>query len=89
MVVLTSATWPSSATLICTGRVTSQTRFQRIAELADVVIIDEAHHFRNPGTRGSDNGRGPSRYYRLYDLLDNVVRPKTLFMLTATQSTTG
>ena len=59
-------------------------RFQRIAELADVVIIDEAHHFRNPGTRGSENGREPSRYYRLYDLLDNVVRPKTLFMLTAT-----
>ncbi len=59
-------------------------RFQRIAELADVVVIDEAHHFRNPGTRGSDNGREPSRYYRLYDLLDNVVRPKTLFMLTAT-----
>ncbi len=26
----------------------------------------------------------PSRYYRLYDLLDNAVRPKTLFMLTAT-----
>ena len=59
-------------------------RFQRIAELADVVIIDEAHHFRNPGTRGSDDGREPSRYYRLYDLLDNVVRPKTLFMITAT-----
>ena len=59
-------------------------RFHRIAELADVVIIDEAHHFRNPGTRGGDNGREPSRYYRLYDLLDNVVRPKTLFMLTAT-----
>ncbi len=59
-------------------------RFQRIAELADVVIIDEAHHFRNPGSRGSDNGREPSRYYRLYDLLDNSVRRKTLFMLTAT-----
>ena len=59
-------------------------RFQRIAELADVVIIDEAHHFRNPGTRGSDNGKEPSRYYHLYDLLDNTVRPKTLFMLTAT-----
>ena len=59
-------------------------RLQRIAELADVVIIDEAHHFRNPGTRGGENGREPSRYYRLYDLLDNVVRPKTLFMLTAT-----
>ena len=59
-------------------------RFQRIAELADVVIIDEAHHFRNPGTRGSDNGKEPSRYYRLYDLLDTTARPKTLFMLTAT-----
>ena len=59
-------------------------RFQRIAELADVVIIDEAHHFRNPGARGSDNGREPSRYYRMYDLLDDAVRPKTVFMLTAT-----
>ena len=59
-------------------------RFQRIAELADVVIIDEAHHFRNPGARGSDHGREPSRYYRLYDLLDDAVRPKTVFMLTAT-----
>ena len=27
-------------------------RFRRIAELADAVIIDEAHHFRNPGRRG-------------------------------------
>ena len=59
-------------------------RFKRIAELADVVIIDEAHHFRNPGTRGSENGKEPSRYYRLYDMLDNSVRQKTLFMLTAT-----
>ena len=58
-------------------------RFRRIAELADTVIIDEAHHFRNPGTR-SDDHREPSRYYRLYDLLDNKDRPKTLFMLTAT-----
>ena len=59
-------------------------RFKRITELADVVIIDEAHHFRNPGTRGSDNGKEPSRYYRLYDLLDSTLRPKTVFMLTAT-----
>ena len=59
-------------------------RFRRIADLADVVIIDEAHHFRNPGRRGDDNGREPSRYYRLYDLLDDKVRSKTLFMLTAT-----
>jgi superfamily II DNA or RNA helicase len=59
-------------------------RFRRIAELADVVIIDEAHHFRNPGRRGNDDHPEPSRYYELYDLLDNSVRPKTLFMLTAT-----
>lgn len=61
-------------------------RFRRIAELADVVIIDEAHHFRNPGTRGGDDEEEaePSRYYRLFDLLDNTVRPKTVFMLTAT-----
>lgn len=60
-------------------------RFRRIAELADVVLIDEAHHFRNPGRRGGeDDGLEPSRYYRLYDLLDKVDRPKTLFMLTAT-----
>ena len=60
-------------------------RFRRIAELADVVVIDEAHHFRNPGTRGGgEDGAEPSRYYRLYNLLGNAERPKTLFMLTAT-----
>jgi len=60
-------------------------RFHRITELADVVMIDEAHHFRNPGTRGRDNEASePSRYYQLYDILDNTIRPKTLFMLTAT-----
>ncbi len=60
-------------------------RFRRIAELADVVIIDEAHHFRNPGRQGDDQDDDDrSRYYRLYDLLDGSVRPKTLFMLTAT-----
>jgi superfamily II DNA or RNA helicase len=60
-------------------------RFRRIAELADVVVIDEAHHFRNPGRRaGEDAELEPSRYYRLFDLLDNTARPKTVFMLTAT-----
>ena len=59
-------------------------RFQRVAELADVVVIDEAHHFRNPGRRATGKEKEPSRYYRLYDLLDNTIRPKTLFMLTAT-----
>jgi superfamily II DNA/RNA helicase len=60
-------------------------RFRRIAELADVVIIDEAHHFRNPGRQGdADEEVEPSRYYQLYKLLDQAARPKTLFMLTAT-----
>jgi hypothetical protein len=59
-------------------------RFKRIAELADVVLIDEAHHFRNPGRRGKDGVSEPSRYYQLYDLLDDTVRPKALFLLTAT-----
>ena len=60
-------------------------RFHRIAELADVVLIDEAHHFRNPGRWGDpDRGIEPSRYYHLFELLDNAERPKTVFMLTAT-----
>lgn len=60
-------------------------RFRRIAERADAVIIDEAHHFRNPGRHGAaEDGGEPSRYYRLFDLLDNTVRPKIVFMLTAT-----
>ncbi len=60
-------------------------RFRRITELADVVLIDEAHHFRNPGTRGNEaDGQEPSRYHRLFDLLDSSARSKTVFMLTAT-----
>ena len=60
-------------------------RFRRITELADVVIIDEAHHFRNPGRRGNpDMGIEPSRYHRMFELLEGSLRPKTVFMLTAT-----
>jgi len=60
-------------------------RFRRIAELADAVVIDEAHHFRNPGPKGdADEGGEPSRYRKLFSLLDNAVRPKMVFMLTAT-----
>ncbi len=66
-------------------------RFQRMTDLADVVIIDEAHHFRNRGSRGATNtGTADdaedrrSRYWRMYDLLDGSTRPKTIFLLTAT-----
>ncbi len=62
-------------------------RFQRDLELtlddADVVIIDEAHHFRNPGVKG-EGIKEPSRYRKLQTLLQTNRRPKTLFLLTAT-----
>ncbi len=53
---------------------------QRMKEQADVVIIDEAHHFRNRGLANTDDGEIRSRYWKLYDLADN----KTVFLLTAT-----
>ena len=67
-------------------------RFKRITELADVVIVDEAHHFRNRGSRidtskGEDAKDTRSRYYRLFDLIQDSElkqKPKTLFLLTAT-----
>ena len=55
-------------------------RFQRIAELADEVVIDEAHHFRNRGLANAEDGAIRSRYWQLYDILG----AKTLFLLTAT-----
>ncbi|MFZ4614769.1 MAG: helicase-related protein [Rectinemataceae bacterium] len=58
-------------------------RFARIAEQADIVIVDEAHNFRNLGTSGED-GTEISRYYQLFKLLDRVARTKQIFMLTAT-----
>ncbi len=65
------------------GRKGYADRFARIGELADAVIIDEAHHFRNPGYAGA-RGDKQSRYRELFELLDSSVRPKALFMLTAT-----
>lgn len=59
-------------------------RFERITELADAVVIDEAHHFRNTGKRGDpDDPFQRSRYYRLYDLIGGG-RRKSVFLLTAT-----
>lgn len=59
-------------------------RFERITELADAVVIDEAHHFRNTGKRGDpEDPFQRSRYYRLYDLIGGG-RHKSVFMLTAT-----
>ncbi len=52
----------------------------QIKEQADVVIIDEAHHFRNRGLGKSESGEIRSRYWKLYD----VISQKMLFLLTAT-----
>lgn len=54
-------------------------RFERIAQMADVILIDEAHHFRNLGIRGLGE-RKPSRYWKLFE----IVEGKTMFLLTAT-----
>ena len=65
-------------------------RLAEVKERADVVLIDEAHHFRNIGVAGTGGGgmlaggRAPSRYYRLFDLIDGPNGPKQVFMLTAT-----
>ena len=58
-------------------------RFERIADMADAVIIDEAHHFRNPGRVGTDEVL-ESRYRRLVRVIDSERRPKSVFLLTAT-----
>ena len=54
-------------------------QMSRVKEMADVVIIDEAHHFRNTGIKGEE-GEIKSRYWKLFDL----VAGKNLYLLTAT-----
>lgn len=53
---------------------------ERMKEQADVILIDEAHHFRNRGLANTEEGEIRSRYWKLYDLAQN----KTVFHLTAT-----
>lgn len=57
-----------------------QEELDQVAVEADVIIIDEAHHFRNTGTKGEDEAERKSRYWRLYDLAED----KQMFLLTAT-----
>ncbi|HSW13228.1 MAG TPA: helicase-related protein [Solimonas sp.] len=52
---------------------------ESVRQRADVILVDEAHHFRNTGTKG-DEDDPQSRYWKLYQLAEG----KTLFMLTAT-----
>ena len=58
-------------------------RFEKIAEMADAIVIDEAHHFRNPGIKGTGEKK-PSRYWKLFDLIGGSPGTKQMYMLTAT-----
>lgn len=53
---------------------------KQVRDQADVVVIDEAHHFRNTGVRGDDPGERQSRYWAMHDLCEG----KEVYMLTAT-----
>lgn len=75
-----------------------QRELDDVARWADVIIIDEAHHFRNPGTRGAvpidvaDPAKPGPAYIpgegivkpSRYRRLAEIVEGKTLFLLTAT-----
>lgn len=67
------------------GRDAVAEELEQVREQADVVIIDEAHHFRNTGRKGDKDGEKRSRYWRLFDLLDG----KQVFHLTATPINNG
>jgi len=56
-----------------------QYRLDRVKEMADAIVVDEAHHFRNRGLRGT-NGDFKSRYWRFYD----ICAGKAVYLLTAT-----
>lgn len=60
-------------------------RFRWVAEIADAVVIDEAHHFRNPGRKGGDepwDWEKRSRYWKLFEVMSE--RKKQAYLLTAT-----
>lgn len=61
------------------GQPSWEETWAELGEKADAILIDEAHHFRNPGSFGSENKR-ESRYRRMARLCQN----KQVFLLTAT-----
>lgn len=52
----------------------------RLRERVDVVIVDEAHNFRNHGAKGDDDDAKRSRWWRLQEICEG----KKVFLLTAT-----
>jgi superfamily II DNA or RNA helicase len=55
-------------------------RVRRLSQRVDIVIIDEAHNFRNHGSQGDDVDSPRSRWWRLQE----ICQGKTVFLLTAT-----
>lgn len=55
-------------------------RLNKVKEMADAIVVDEAHHFRNPGIVGKPGEARKSHYWQLYDLAE----AKSAFLLTAT-----
>ncbi len=53
---------------------------KQLRDRVDVVIIDEAHNFRNHGKRGDDEENPKSRWWRLQE----ICKDKLVFNLTAT-----
>lgn len=54
-------------------------RLESVRNRAQVIIVDEAHHFRNTGIKG-DGITPQSRYWKLHQLAEG----KTVYLLTAT-----
>lgn len=53
---------------------------EHLARRADVIIIDEAHNFRNHGTVPTEDNPWGSRWWRMHE----ICKGKTVFLLTAT-----
>ncbi|MGF0256072.1 helicase-related protein [Rhodococcus erythropolis] len=55
-------------------------QIEHLAKRADVIIIDEAHNFRNHGKTPTDENPWGSRWWRMQE----ICKGKTVFLLTAT-----
>ncbi|GAC1383063.1 MAG: helicase-related protein [Marmoricola sp.] len=53
---------------------------EHLAKRADVIIIDEAHNFRNHGKNPTEENPWGSRWWRMHE----ICKGKTVFLLTAT-----
>ncbi len=62
------------------SRMDAPEKIAQLAAQADIVIIDEAHNFRNHGGKPTDDNPWGSRWWRMLE----VCKGKTVFLLTAT-----